>query len=57
MVLDIAPELADLARRRLPKWMDRIYVGNVLYWNPPKRFDFVRTGLEYVPERRGAGHA
>ena len=51
--LDIAPELADLARRRLPKWMDRIYVGNVLYWNPPKRFDFVRTGLEYVPALRG----
>jgi SAM-dependent methyltransferase len=50
--LDIAPELADLARRRLPHWADRIYVGNILHWEPPRRFDFVRTGLEYVPVRR-----
>ena len=21
-------------------------------WEPPRRFDFVRTGLEYVPRRR-----
>jgi len=47
--LEIAPELAALARRRLPQWADRIYVGNALTWVPPWRFDFVRTGLEYVP--------
>jgi len=28
--LDIAPELADLARRRLPHWADRIFVGNAI---------------------------
>jgi 2-polyprenyl-3-methyl-5-hydroxy-6-metoxy-1,4-benzoquinol methylase len=50
--LDIAPELADLARRRLPHWADRIYTGNAIDWQPPHRFDFVRTGLEYVPRRR-----
>jgi len=51
--LDIAPELADLARRRLPHWADRIFVGNILHWEPPMQFDFVRTGLEYyVPARR-----
>jgi SAM-dependent methyltransferase len=50
--LDIAPEMADLARRRLPRWADRIYVGNAISWVPPMRFDFVRTGLEYVPVRR-----
>jgi SAM-dependent methyltransferase len=50
--LDIAPELAALARRRLPHWAERIYVGNVINWEPPQRFDFVRTGLEYVPARR-----
>ena len=50
--LDIAPELADLARSRLPRWADRIYTGNVMTWSPPQRFDFVRTGLEYVPLRR-----
>ena len=50
--LDNAPELADLARRRLPQWAERIFVGNALDWRPPRRFDFVRTGLEYVPTRR-----
>lgn len=50
--LDISPELARLARRRLPRWADRIYVGNAIDWVPPRRFDCVRTGLEYVPPRR-----
>jgi SAM-dependent methyltransferase len=47
--LDISPELAALARHRLPRWAERIHVGNALDWEPPHRFDFVRTGLEYVP--------
>ena len=52
--LDISPALADLARQRLPQWTDRIWVGNALYWEPPRRFDYVRTGLDYVPPgRRG----
>ena len=50
--LDIAPELAELARSRLPQRADRIYVGNAIGWEPPMRFDFVRTGLEYVPMQR-----
>ena len=50
--LDISPELAELARRRLPQWAERIHVGNVIDWDPPARFDFVRTGLEYVPPAR-----
>ena len=50
--LDIAPELADLARQRLPHWRDRIFTGNAIDWQPPRRFDVVRTGLEYVPQRR-----
>lgn len=50
--LDIAPALADLARRRLPHWADRIFVGNAIDWTPPHRFTFVRTGLEYVPPQR-----
>ena len=50
--LDIVPELAALARRRLPQWADRIFVGNALTWSPPMRFNFVRAGLEYVPPRR-----
>ncbi len=50
--LDIAPELVELARRRLPDWADRFFVGNALDWTPPHRFTFVRTGLEYVPRHR-----
>jgi SAM-dependent methyltransferase len=50
--LDISPELAARARERLPHWADRIFVGNALGWQPPRRFDVVRTGLEYVPRPR-----
>ena len=50
--LDIAPELVDLARRRLPDPADRLFVGNALEWEPPHRFTYVRTGLEYVPRHR-----
>jgi SAM-dependent methyltransferase len=50
--LEIAPELAELARRRLPRWADRIWVGNALEWLPPRRFDVVRTALDYVPPPR-----
>jgi SAM-dependent methyltransferase len=46
---EILPEVALLARRRLPHWADRIAVGNALDWMPGRSFDFVRTGLEYVP--------
>jgi hypothetical protein len=54
--LDISPGLADLARSRLPHWTDRIWTGNALYWRHPegRRFDYVRTGLEYVPPGRVA---
>jgi len=47
--LEFAPRVAELARRRLPQWADRIFVGNALTWDPPLRFDFVRTELVYVP--------
>ena len=50
--LEISPELAELARQRLPRWADRIWVGNALDWQPPRRFDVVRTGLDYVPAPR-----
>jgi SAM-dependent methyltransferase len=50
--LEIAPELAALARERYPHWAERIFVGNALDWEPPFRFDTVRTALEYVPRPR-----
>jgi SAM-dependent methyltransferase len=52
--LDIAPELVELARRRLPEMAERLWVGNALHWEPPHRFTFIRTGLEYVPRHRRA---
>jgi RimJ/RimL family protein N-acetyltransferase len=50
--LEIAPELAEVARTRLPAWADRIFVGNALCWRPRCRFDYVRASLEYVPPKR-----
>jgi SAM-dependent methyltransferase len=50
--VDISPELIDLARRRLPDWSDRLWIGNALMWEPPRRFTYIRTGLDYVPGTR-----
>ncbi len=48
--LDFAPRLVEEARRRLPQWSDRIFLGDARTWEPPRRFDFVRTELVYVEE-------
>lgn len=50
--LEISPRLADVARKRYPRWSTRIWTGNADGWQPPTRFDFVRTGLEYAPRNR-----
>ncbi len=50
--LDISWRLAALARRRLPAWADRIWVGNAWDWSAPRRFDLVHTGIDYVPRVR-----
>lgn len=47
--VEISPALADLARSRLPQWAGRIWAANAMDWRPPRRFDVVRTGLDYVP--------
>lgn len=47
--LELSPALAEEGRRRLPLYEARIYTGNVSTWRPPRRFTYVRTGLEYVP--------
>ncbi|HEX3773830.1 MAG TPA: phosphotransferase [Polyangiaceae bacterium] len=47
--LDISARLASLARQRLPGLAARIWVGNASNWEPPRRFDLVHTGLDYVP--------
>lgn len=47
--VDISGKIADLARVRYPQWADRIHTANANGWTPPRRYDFVRTGLDYVP--------
>jgi 2-polyprenyl-3-methyl-5-hydroxy-6-metoxy-1,4-benzoquinol methylase len=51
--LDIVPEFIEHARRRLPHWADRIYVGNIRTWRPADdRFDFVLIRPVYAPPDR-----
>ena len=50
--LDLAPAVVELGRRQRARWADRIFLGNALTWQPPMRFDFVRTELLYVPDER-----
>ncbi len=46
--LDISEKLVSLARQRLPQYESQLFVGNAFTWQPPRRFDFVRTELVYV---------
>lgn len=52
--VDLAPGLVALARRRLPRWADRIAVGNALTWQPAdgRRFRYVHLLLDVVPAAR-----
>jgi SAM-dependent methyltransferase len=53
--LDYSARLLALAKQRLPGYADRFFLGNAFEWVPPRKFDFVRTELVYVPgeyERR-----
>jgi 2-polyprenyl-3-methyl-5-hydroxy-6-metoxy-1,4-benzoquinol methylase len=54
--VDLSAGLVAEARRRLPQWADRIWVGNALDWSAPdgRRFDFVHTLLDLVPATRRA---
>lgn len=47
--VDYSDKLAALARQRLSAFSESIFVGNVWYWDPPIRFDYVRTELCYAP--------
>jgi SAM-dependent methyltransferase len=50
--LDHSQALAEMARERLGLGADRIFVGDCMEWEPPRRFDYVRTELVYVPGER-----
>jgi SAM-dependent methyltransferase len=47
--LDIGDKLVARARMRLPRYADNFYRGNAWDWPPPRRFDYVRTELAYLP--------
>jgi len=47
--LDLSEKLVNMAKERLPKYADNFFVGNSFTWLPPRRFDYVRTELVYVP--------
>ncbi|NNK92195.1 MAG: methyltransferase domain-containing protein [Acidimicrobiia bacterium] len=48
--IDFVPELIELARRRHPDHVDNFSVANVWDWAPDRRYDYVRTNVEYVPD-------
>jgi SAM-dependent methyltransferase len=52
--VDLSAGLVAEARRRLPQWADRLWVGNALDWTGPggRRFDVVHTLLDLVPAAR-----
>ncbi len=50
--LDLSERIAETARRRLPRWADRIWTGNVMEFEPPMRFDYVTALADAVPENR-----
>lgn len=50
--LDISEALLKIAANRNPQWSHKFFYGNALYWKPGQLFDFVRTGMEYVPPSR-----
>jgi SAM-dependent methyltransferase len=57
--VDYSARLVALARRRLPQYAENLFVANAWDWRPPRRFDFVRTELVYVPgelERQYVDH-
>lgn len=57
--VDVSARLVELARQRLPAHREQLFVANAFFWRPPRRFDYVRTELVYVPgelERRYVEH-
>ncbi|MBN1436305.1 MAG: methyltransferase domain-containing protein [Sedimentisphaerales bacterium] len=47
--LDLSERLVGWAKERLGNHKEKLFVGNGLFWEPPRLFDYVRTELCYVP--------
>lgn len=50
--VDVSSALAHEARRRMPRWANRIWQGDALTWRPPRSFDFVHSLLDFVRSGR-----
>jgi SAM-dependent methyltransferase len=48
--IDFVPELVTLAQRRLPEFAAHFRVANAFDWQPARRYTYVHTLLEYVPQ-------
>ena len=48
--VDQGPRLIELARKRLPQYASHFWVGNAWDWIPPRRFRYVYTLTDLVPE-------
>ncbi len=47
--VDLSEKLISLARARLNAYAENFFCANAFDWVPPRRFDYVRTELCYVP--------
>ena len=50
--VDISAALVKRARARLPECAQNFHVGNVWFWEPPRRYDFVVVLLDVLPPAR-----
>jgi SAM-dependent methyltransferase len=48
--VDQGAGLIELARRRLPQFADHFWVANAWHWRPPRKFRYVYTLHDCVPE-------
>lgn len=54
--LDYSPQLVEMARQRLPAFKDSFFTGNAWDWQTPRRFSYVSTNTEYVPNNLRAAY-
>lgn len=50
--IDVGSGLIRLAKERLPEHADHLWVANAWDWQPPRRFRYVYTLTDYVPDDR-----
>ncbi len=48
--VDQGPRLIELARKRLPQYASHFWVGNAWDWVPPRKFQYVYTMTDFVPD-------